>query len=103
MNSAKWRAWAAEAIEFTAKFYRDLDFRAVWRNIIRMFEDPEVGNELEFAKYLREEVLKEQEDGSFGCLWRSGFDAVPAGYRTYVSNNQERMWRTVKGLLPKRQ
>jgi hypothetical protein len=42
-----------------------------------------------------------QEDGSFACTWRSGLDSVAPGYRTYVSNNQERFWRTLKGLLPR--
>ena len=52
------------------------------------------------AKYLRQEILQEDDHGAFKCLWRSGLDAVPRGYRTYVSNTNERAWRTIKGILP---
>ena len=53
------------------------------------------------AKYLREEVFKQGDDGEFHCTWRSGLDVVQPGYRTYVSNTEERYWRTLKGILPR--
>ena len=90
--------WLVDAAEFTAKLPRLLDFEGVWRDILLRMEDEQCWNERDMARYLRAEILKE-EAGVFRCLWRSGMDAVMAGYRSYVSNTEERMWRTLKGLL----
>eukprot|EP00973_Karenia_brevis_P061503 8551418-Karenia_brevis.AAC.1 len=51
------------------------------------------------AQYLAEEVFKINSQGEYECEWRSGMDSVQAGFRTYVSNTEERTWRTLKGLM----
>ena len=35
----------------------------------------------------------------WGAPWQSGLGQVCPGYGTYVSNSQERTWRTIKGLF----
>ena len=52
------------------------------------------------ATYLEEWVL--QKTGAWwSAKWQSGLGQVCAGYGTYISNSQERAWRTMKGLFKK--
>ena len=88
-----------DAVEFSAKMPRYIDFEGIWVDILARFDDPNCWNEPHMAAYLRMQVLDEDDDGVFRCQWRSGMDSVMAGYRAYASNTIERQWRTIKGLL----
>ena len=56
--------------------------------------------EEKLASYLEGWVL--QKSGMWwSAKWQSGLGQVCAGYGTYVSNSQERAWRTLKGLFKK--
>lgn len=98
-NNEAWRPWLKDAIEFLAKLPCKQEFEAVSHNLISMFNRTDLANEQKLAQYLTDEVFQKQENGSYACTWRSGLDSVEAGYRTYVSNNEERFWRTAKHHL----
>jgi len=93
-----WATYLENLLLFSAKLNTRAEFQAVWKTVLgwmdTVFEEPEM------AEYLRETVLVQGADGDFHCKWRHGLDSVPLGYTTFVSNNIERGWRTVKGLLP---
>eukprot|EP00439_Symbiodinium_sp_Y106_P014826 s5948_g2.t1 len=56
--------------------------------------------EEKFADYLEKWVL--QKKGLWWSAdWQSGLGQVCPGYGTYVSNAQERAWRSIKGLFKK--
>ena len=53
-----------------------------------------------FADYLEKWIL--QKKGLWWSAdWQSGLGQVCPGYGTYVSNAQERAWRSIKGLFKK--
>ena len=53
------------------------------------------------AAYLEEHILDKSSRRWYGARWQSGLGSICIGYNTYTSNSQERMWRTLKGSLPK--
>ena len=52
------------------------------------------------ANYLEGHILDESSRLWYGARWQSGLGNICLGYNTYTSNSQERMWRTLKGILP---
>ena len=71
-NDPKWREYLTEHLEFTSKMHSKVHFKAVWKNTLRLLEDPALGNEPVVAKYLRKEILQQDDNGDFNCRWRSG-------------------------------
>ena len=92
-----WGQWLKDFLVFSAHLNRYMEFKTVWGVVLEWMEN--IFEEPEMAGYLRETILLEDEHGDFRCTWRHGLDVVPLGYITFVSNNIERGWRTVKGLL----
>jgi hypothetical protein len=52
----------------------------------------------EAIRYIKEQVLS--DDGK-NALWRGGLASTQIGYSPFVSNAEERSWRTLKHLFPK--
>ncbi|CAE7591302.1 unnamed protein product [Symbiodinium natans] len=85
-----------------ATLHRDLEHiklllgKLPWGNaaeLVGLFEE-------KFADYLEKWVL--QKKGLWWSAdWQSGLGQVCPGYGTYVSNSQERAWRSIKGLFKK--
>ncbi|CAE7726547.1 unnamed protein product, partial [Symbiodinium sp. KB8] len=89
-----------EIIQFSAKVAHPLQFHVIWEDTLRRLRDPEDWNQETFADYLEKWIL--QKKGLWWSAdWQSGLGQVCPGYGTYVSNAQERAWRSIKGLFKK--
>ena len=119
-----------DILQFSAKIAHPLQFHVIWEDTLRRLRGPEDWNqdlcfsapyikrflrklgfrnrdsrefsacEEKLAAYLEEWIL--QKKGRWwSASWQSGLGQVCPGYGTYVSNSQERVWRTLKGLLKK--
>ncbi|CAE7487165.1 unnamed protein product, partial [Symbiodinium sp. CCMP2592] len=89
-----------EIIQFSAKIAHPLQFHVIWEDTLRRLRDPEDWNQEKFADYLEKWVL--QKKGLWWSAdWQSGLGQVCPGYGNYVSNSQERAWRSIKGLFKK--
>jgi hypothetical protein len=83
----------------SAEWVTDVEFQTCWDYTIkRMESDTDFAMTDEAIRYIKEQVLS--DDGK-NALWRGGLASTQIGYSPFVSNAEERSWRTLKHLFPK--
>lgn len=92
-----------EVILASAEWPLAVEFSACWRAVVGRMEDPDDWNMPRGAEYCRNTLLQWSCDPSVlvSALWLCGLSQTALGYHGFVSNSQERSWRTLKYIFPK--
>ena len=97
-NGANLTEYIVDVLLASAEWPTDVEFNTCWDYVLKRLEDP---NDLALSsqgiQYLRKEVLRTEDDGP---KWRGGLAATQVGYSPFVSNAEERSWRSLKELFP---
>ncbi|CAE7237276.1 unnamed protein product [Symbiodinium sp. CCMP2592] len=88
-------------VEFSAKLSQPSEFHTVWKDTLGRLPQRVGRGVSPWPLYLEENILDKSSRRWYGARWQSGLGSICIGYTTYTSNSQEKMWRTLKGILPK--